>query len=91
MQYAIVVRDGAGYPQSCPKPRNVADKEDPDLLSFCRTPRTRREIADYLGVKTVFYVTSKYINPLVEEGKLKMTIPDKPKSKNQKYFSASHE
>lgn len=70
---------------------NVADKEDPDLLSFCRTPRTRREIADYLGVKTVFYVTSKYINPLVEEGKLKMTIPDKPKSKNQKYFSASHE
>lgn len=23
MQYAIVVRDGAGYPQSCPKPPKI--------------------------------------------------------------------
>ena len=23
MQYTIVVRDGAGYPQSCPKPHNL--------------------------------------------------------------------
>ena len=27
----------------------------------------------------------KYINPLVEEGLLKLTIPDKPNDPNQKY------
>ncbi|WP_334303116.1 Fic family protein [Otoolea muris] len=29
----------------------------------------------------------KYLITLVKEGKLKMTLPDKPKSKNQKYYS----
>ena len=56
------------------------------ILSFCREPKTRAEIAVYLGKKTVFYVTDKYIMPLVRKGKLQMTIPDKPKSRKQKYY-----
>lgn len=63
-----------------------ANKED-SLLEFCRTPRTRKEIADFLGIKTIFYVTQNYIQPLLESGKLKMMIPDKPKSKNQRYLA----
>lgn len=55
------------------------------LLAFCSIPRSRKEIADFLGFKTVFYVTQNYIQPLLANGKLKMTIPDKPKSRNQKY------
>jgi len=58
------------------------------LLAFCHTPKTRQEIADFIGIKTVFYVTQNYIQPLLETGKLKMTIPDKPKSRNQRYFAA---
>lgn len=57
------------------------------ILSFCKEPRTRAEIATYLGKKTVFYVTNKYIMPLVREGKLQQTIPDKSKSRNQKYYT----
>lgn len=57
------------------------------LLDFCRTPRTRREIADFLGINTIFYVMQHYIRPLLENGKLVMTIPDKPKSRNQKFIS----
>jgi len=57
------------------------------LLEFCKTPRTRQEIADYLGINTVFYVMKHYIQPLVESGELLLTLPDKPRSRNQQFVS----
>ena len=56
------------------------------LIDFCKTPRTRAELAEFLG-KTQYYVMSKIVMPLVESGEMKMTLPDKPKSKDQKYYS----
>ena len=56
------------------------------LIDFCKTPRTRAELAGFLG-KTQYYVMSKIVMPLVESGEMKMTLPDKPKSKDQKYYS----
>lgn len=63
------------------------DKESDNLLEFCKTPRTRKEIADYLGIHTVFYVMQHYVQPLLAEGRLVMTIPEKPKSRNQKFVT----
>lgn len=57
------------------------------LLEFCSQPRSRSEIGEYLGVKTNFYITSHYLNPLLARGLLAMTLPEKPKSKLQKYYS----
>ena len=57
------------------------------LLDFCKIPRTRTEMQEYCGIKSRDYFTNKYIKPLLNNGKLKMTIPDKPKSVNQKYVS----
>lgn len=54
------------------------------VRAFCTSPKTRQEIADFLGVKP-YYAARRYINPLVESGVLKLTIPDKPRSKNQRY------
>ena len=62
-------------------------EDNTDLITFCKTPRTRQEISDYLGLKTTQYVSKNYIQPLVDQGKLKLLYPDKPKSKNQKYYS----
>jgi len=56
-----------------------------DLLEFCKIPKSREEIADFIG-KTQYYAVKTVVTPLVNSGKLKMTIPDKPKSKNQKYY-----
>ncbi len=58
-----------------------------DLLAFCKTPRTRKEICDYLGLSSMSYAIQIYIMPLVEQGLIKLTIPDKPKSPKQLYYS----
>ena len=60
--------------------------EAKDLLAFCQTPRTRREIADYLGISTAYYAMQHYVLPLVAEGKLALTLPDRPSSRNQRYI-----
>ena len=57
------------------------------IVEFCREPRSRIEIAEYLGIETPAYVVRKYLRPLVEMGKLRLTVPDAPKSKRQKYVS----
>lgn len=57
-----------------------------DLIDFCKTPRTRDEIARFIG-RTQYYAVKNWVIPLVESGKLKMTIPNKPRSRNQTYYS----
>lgn len=54
------------------------------LLGFCKTPRSREDIAEYLGLGSVTYAM-RNVTPLIESGKIRMTKPETPKSKNQKY------
>lgn len=56
------------------------------IVEFCKEPKSRKEIAEFLEIKTTSYAYSKYILPLLEEGRLGMTIPDIPASRNQKYY-----
>lgn len=58
------------------------------LIPFCSIPRSREEIAQYLGLKSWHYVKNFYLDPLLASGVLRMTIPEKPRSRNQKYYSA---
>ena len=62
-------------------------EEIDNLLLFCRTPRTRKEICDYLGLSSVTYAIQTHIMPLVDAGKIKLSIPEKPKSPKQLYYS----
>ena len=57
------------------------------VIEFCSVPRSRGEIIDFVG-KSRNYVMQHVITPLVEDGRLKLTIPDKPKSPNQRYKRA---
>lgn len=59
-----------------------------DLVEFCAVPRSRAEIAEFLGLGSVPYTSRVYIAPAVKEGMLKMTIPDKPRSSKQRYVAA---
>lgn len=53
------------------------------LLLFCRTPRTRKEISEYLGLSSVTYAIQRHVMPLVEQGYIRMSIPDRPGSPKQ--------
>ena len=56
------------------------------IVEFCKEAKSRKEIAKFLEMKTTSYVYSKYILPLLKQGRLAMTIPDIPVSKNQRYY-----
>lgn len=56
------------------------------ILDFCITPRSILKISELLGDKEKKSVR-KHIKPLLEQGRLAMTLPDRPNSKNQKYIT----
>ena len=67
--------------------KSIDAVKEKDLLMFCKTPRTRKEISEYLGLNSVTYAIQAYVMPLVESGKIKLSVPDKPKSSKQLYYS----
>ena len=57
------------------------------VLLFCAEPKSSKEIQTHLGMKHRHYFRENVLNPLIEEGLLQLTIPDKPKSPKQRYFA----
>ena len=55
------------------------------IVDFCRKPRTKAVLAKEFGFDEHHpsYFINNYVMPLIAEGKLRYTIPEKPKSKNQ--------
>lgn len=74
-EFKVVMKNGYGG-ESQP----ISDA----VLEFCCTPRTRAELIDFTK-KSRTYTMSQIIQPLIDSGKLKMTLPEKPKSSKQKY------
>lgn len=62
----------------------------PDILSFCAIPRTRKEIADFLGIKSQAYAIATYVTPLVNANKIKLSNSKHPKSPDQKYTAVQN-
>lgn len=56
-----------------------------DILTFCTTHRSMTKKMQLIGLKHRYYVKHSYIDPLIEDGFIEMTIPDKPNSRSQKY------
>lgn len=49
-------------------------------------PYTSNTIMELLGLKSKETLRKNYINPAMELGVIRMTLPDKPNSKNQRYI-----
>ena len=65
-------------------------KEDKtkNLIEFCAVARSRDEMQMHLGISNRGHFRTAYLKPLLDSGKLKMTLPDKPSSHHQKYIKA---
>ena len=55
------------------------------LRDFLQVPKTRKEIQELCGYKSRDYLSKVILKPLIEIGKIKLTIPDKPNSSKQQY------
>lgn len=58
------------------------------ILDFCIEPHTKAEIAACCGFKSIKSFSQHHLTPLLESGRLRMTLPDKPSSRNQKYVAS---
>lgn len=57
------------------------------ILDYCKTPRTRGEIQLFLAISDRKYFRENILKPLLASGKILPTIPDKPTSPKQKYYT----
>ena len=78
----IIPLDEQATPQA-----KIEDDRTHDILEFCRSPKSRKEIQDYLGIKDRRHFSKNILSPLLRGGLLKLSIPSKPTSPNQKYYS----
>lgn len=65
---------------------NLVTETEKQILEYCRVPRTRKEIANYLG-KTYNYVNSYILKKMIEKGLLNLIVDGNNKRK-QKLQSA---
>ena len=62
-----------------------------DILDYCSVSRSRQEIQAFCKLSGRNNFSRLYLKPLLESGQLRMTIPEKPNSKNQKYIAVKLE
>ena len=67
--------------------KNISDQVN-KLLEVMEVdiPYSANELMKYLKIKTKETLRSSYLNPAIENGLVKMSLPDKPNSKNQRYI-----
>jgi hypothetical protein len=63
----------------------LSQSEVYSILRFCEEAQTLLELLTLMRLKDRTKFRKKYLYPLLEFGAIQLTIPDKPKSKNQKY------
>lgn len=66
-------------------PRPAQTSRTARILEYCASPRNREEIQQHVGMNNRDHFRKEVLNPLIEKGLLRPTIPDKPNSPKQQY------
>ncbi len=65
---------------------SVLTAVEKSILEFCKTAKNKKEIAEHLELSSTTYAFKTYVVPLLKKGLLKMTLPDNPTSRSQKFI-----
>ena len=84
-RYLQLLNDAGQQPNHYPN-QNGQDMNK-TIIEFCRKPKSVQEIMDKFGFDSRTSFRRNYLTAMLKNGELKMTMPEKPSSKNQKYFS----
>ena len=57
------------------------------IIAFCSEPKSAKEIVKKFAFPNRLYFKRHFLDEMLTKKQLKMTLPDKPSSKNQKYYS----
>lgn len=57
------------------------------IIKLCQEPRSKKELAEALGLGSVQYAFNAYVKPMVDKGLIKLTIPEVPNSRKQRYVA----
>lgn len=77
-EFKVVIKNGYNK-----EAQSISDS----IVEFCLMPRTRAELIAFTG-KSRTYTMTQMVQPLIDSGKLKLTLPEKPKSSKQKFVKA---
>jgi hypothetical protein len=79
-------RDQVGT-KSGPSRDQVTAQVTAQVLNFCQEPRKSSEIMELIDLKHWKTFQANYLKPLLQQGLLAMTIPEKPTSSKQRYVT----
>ena len=63
----------------------IDQANDQAILLFCKEAKSTQEIMAFIGMKHKTYFRNNVLKPIIKSGLLELTVPQKPKSPNQKY------
>jgi ATP-dependent DNA helicase RecG len=69
--------------------RDYVETDDARILAAAETPRTLPELMALFEVSNRTKFRRKYIQPLLQSGRLRMTVPERPRSRLQKYVAVT--
>ena len=93
--FTVILYNENGKTENHNSTKDGAQKEEkitPEkILDFCKNPKTRDEILDFLGLTSPTYAIKKYIFPLADQGLIKLTKPETPGSSKQKFYTSKQD